>query len=109
MPRMANERRLLVVGVDPRPRLLARPGREAEVVDMRVREHDGLEVADPPLARLDPVLELVPGGGQAGVDRGQPLAVLDQVPVDDPVGLESVYAVGQLFSVHAGRATRAAG
>jgi hypothetical protein len=107
--RVADQRRFLAVRVDPGAGLLTSRRRKPEVVDVRVRQYHRLQVADPPLLLLDPARELVPGGRESGVDRREPFAVLDQVPVDDAVGLESVYAVGQLFSVHAGGATRGRG
>jgi hypothetical protein len=73
------------------PRLLG----EADVVEVRVREHDRVHVrarATDPAERL---VEAVPRGRHAGVDHADSAPVLDQVPVRVAV-LDAVDARGDV-------------
>jgi hypothetical protein len=59
--------------------------RESGVIGIRVREHDRLDIAGHVTERRQ--IRFKPGAEtwHASVDRGQPPAVLDEVPVDELV------------------------
>ena len=57
---------------------LAQPPREAEVVEVRVREHQRVDVAEPAAEDVQRPEEVRPGPGQSRVDDGQPPALLQR-------------------------------
>jgi hypothetical protein len=79
--RMARERRVVLVAEDRHRQSGPRPLREADVVEMRMGEHDRVD-------RLRRLVELAKRGMQASprgrnptVDDRQPVAVFDEIPV----------------------------
>jgi hypothetical protein len=66
---------------DRHAELLPRALREADVVEVPVREDDRLDVVRPPSEFAKSRPERSPGGGHAGVDHDERPVVLDEVPV----------------------------
>src|SRR4051812_11012470 len=94
------------MGVDGQPELAPRSLREADVIEVRMGEDQRAQVRARPADLRQRPPERVPGGGQARVDDRDAVLVLDEVPVDRPVG-DSMDAVGDVaFQGHAAGATR---
>src|SRR4051812_2073080 len=94
------------MGVDGQPELAPRSLREADVVEVRMGEDQRAQVRARPADLRQRPPERVPGGGQAGIDDRDAVVVLDEVPVDGPVG-DPVDAVGDVaFEGHAAGAIR---
>jgi hypothetical protein len=80
--RLRERRSVLLVDEDTGAALLE-PRGEPGVVAVRVGQHDGLDVAGLETASREVVLEGAAEGGQAGIDGGQRVPVLHDVPVHD--------------------------
>jgi hypothetical protein len=95
-PGVPGERRIRLVHVDRHAELPAGALGEADVVEVRVREDDGLDVVGPPAERAERVVQGVPRRRDARVDDREPAVLLDEVPVRvrvlDPV--DALHRVG---------------
>jgi hypothetical protein len=69
------------------------------MVDVGMGQHDRDQVGRRAVEHAERGEERRPVGGEAGIDQRQPLAVLDEVPVDDPV-VEAADAVGDARAAH---------
>ena len=58
---------------------------DADVVEVPVREDEGFDVVDCTAEASERRLERLPGGGNAGVDKGQSVIVFEQVEVGERV------------------------
>ena len=98
---MGGEVVLGAVGVHRDPQPLHEATRGTDVVEVRVREHEGLDVLRATPERAHGVPQRTPHGGQAGVHEGQPVRVLDEVAVHVRV-LDEVDAGGDGAGGHDG-------
>jgi len=91
-PRVLGERHVVLVHVDRHAQARADLLGDPDVVEVRVGEHERLDLLGPPAEPLQRFLEHLPRCGHAGVDEGQPVTVLEHVEVRVAV-LEAVDAV----------------
>src|SRR3978361_1441409 len=90
---------VILVHVDRHAELASRALREPDVVEVRVREDDRLDLVRAAPELPQGAVERVPGGWYAGVhDRDRPV-VLDEVPVGVRV-LDAVDAVRDMWNQH---------
>ena len=97
--RVPRQLGVALVDADRHPELGPRPLGEADVVEVRVREHHGLHVPGRAPERAERAREGVPRGRHARVDHRQAAAVLDEVPVRVGV-LDAVDPGGDLGREH---------
>lgn len=69
--------------------------RQAGVIGIGVGQYDGVDVCGNVSERREVGLEPAAKAGKAGVDRGEPATLLDQVPVDER-GAQPVDARGDV-------------
>ena len=79
--------------------LLPEPGRRAHMVEVRVGQHQGANVARSVPQFIQGAGEVRPHPGQAGVDHGHSVVILDQIHVDVGV-LDPVDSVGNAAGKH---------
>jgi hypothetical protein len=88
---MLGERDVVLVHVHGDAEQRADAFRDADVVEVRVREDEGLDVVERATDAAERGVERLPGGGNAGVDERQPVVGLEQVEVRERV-LDAVHS-----------------
>jgi hypothetical protein len=92
---MARQRHVVLVHVHGDAELRARLLGEADVVEVRVGEHDRLDVLRPAPERVERRVRAVPRARDAGVDHAQAAVLIDDEPVRVGV-LDAVDALGRV-------------
>ena len=82
---MSCERDVVLVHVHGDPELRSAAFGDADVVEVPVREDEGFDVVDRTAELPSAASERLPGGGNAGVDKGQSVIVFEQVEVGERV------------------------